>query len=59
MDDNFCGNHTDHKNKITRNEQDIQLIWKEINRMKFWVIAGMSGLLLQVALTIGKLLLKM
>ena len=44
-----CEHHSEFKNRIERNENDIQDLWKHLNTMKTWVILGMSSLVVQLA----------
>lgn len=50
--DDCCNEHKEHIFRLKRNEDDIQLVWKEINGMKKWVIAGMSGLLIEIVVLV-------
>ena len=47
-----CTENCGCKEKINRNKDDIQLIWKEINAMKKWVIAGMCGLIAEILIVV-------
>lgn len=51
----YCDEHREHESRIKRNEGDIQDLWRHINTMKAWVIAGMMGLLTQLIMTIVRM----
>lgn len=61
----YCTYHHEHKAKIDRNEADIKelkedsknednAIWKEINTMKRWVIAGCGSMILAMFAVAGQ-----
>jgi hypothetical protein len=52
-----CDDHKEHCFRLKNTEDGVQLLWKEINDMKKWVIAGMGGLLMQVVIFIGAIAL--
>lgn len=52
-----CGDHSGTCARMERAEQDIQTLFREIDGMKKWVIAGMSGLIMQALIFIGGVVL--
>lgn len=48
-----CGDHSGTCARMDRAEQDVQKLFEEIDGMKKWVIAGMSGLIMQALIFIG------
>jgi hypothetical protein len=50
---NYCDYHKAVLSENKRNTDDIQRIWKEISAMKYWVIAGMGSLVIQLVIFIG------
>lgn len=41
-----CSEHSGHEARITANEKAIETLFKQINNIKYWVIAGMGSMLL-------------
>ena len=48
QDKTYCDVHAEHTSRIGRSESDIQELWKAIDRMRAFVIAGMSAVVVQV-----------
>ena len=48
QDKTYCDVHAEHTSRIRRSETDIQELWKAIDRMRAFVIAGMSAVVVQV-----------
>lgn len=55
---NYCDDHKAVLSETKRNTDDIQRIWKEISAMKYWVIAGMGSLVIQLVVFIGAKLIR-
>lgn len=47
-----CQDHTGHSARIVNTETNIEKLWKEVNSMKKWVIAGMGGLIVELIIVI-------
>lgn len=45
---NRCYDHSQHVDRITKLETGQQTIWKAIDQMRAWVIAGMAAIILEV-----------
>jgi tRNA A22 N-methylase len=49
---NYCDEHKEMKSKVRRSEEDIQRLYDSLDKLKWWVIAGMGSLLIQLIIFI-------
>lgn len=54
----YCINHSEHESRIRRSEDDIQGLWKEVDKMKTWFIFGMGSLIVQGIAIVTAIILK-
>lgn len=54
---NDCPKNCGCKGMIIRNKDDIQILFKAVNTIKNWVIAGMATLVINLGLSLLKLII--
>ena len=52
MEQEKCGEHSGVCERMRNAEQNIEKIWKAIDAMRAWVMAGMGALLIQAVVFI-------
>lgn len=57
MHDDICKQHSGLESRVGRNEGDIQLLWKAIDRMKNWVIVSAACVIFYFGLTLFNFIL--
>lgn len=48
----YCDEHKANIERIKRSEEDIQRLYDALDKLKWWVIAGMGSLLIQLIIFI-------